>query len=77
MTLAENLRTKYCLTSLKLGGSCLPLAAINEALETAAQIEDHGHASEIAKQIRGLKWEAQAEAPPIYVSEDQTARDAA
>jgi hypothetical protein len=77
MTLAENLRAKYGLTSLKLGGSCLPLAAINEALETAAQIADRGHAPEIANQIRALKWEAQAETPPIYVFEMQTARDAA
>jgi hypothetical protein len=75
MTLAENLRTKYGLTSLKLGGSCLPLTAINEALETAAQIADRGDAPEIASQIRALKWEA--ETPPIYVSEIQTARDAA
>jgi len=77
MTLAENLRTKYGLTSLKLGGSCLPLTAINEALETAAQVADRSHAPEIATQIRALKWEAQGETPPIYVSEIQTARDAA
>jgi hypothetical protein len=77
MTLAENLRTKYGLTSLKLGGSCLPLTAINEVLETAAQIADRSHAPEIASQIRALKWEVQAETPPIYVSEIQTARDAA
>ena len=77
MTLAEDLRTKYGLTSLKLGGSCLPLTAINEALEAAAQIADRSHAPEIANQIRALKWEAQAETPPIYVSEIQAARDAA
>jgi len=36
MTLAENLRTKYGLTSF---GNSLPLLAINNALEAAAQIE--------------------------------------
>jgi hypothetical protein len=77
MTLAENLRTKYGLTSLKVGGNCLPLTAINEALEAAAQIADRGHAPEVASQIRALKWEAQAETPPIYVSEIEIARDAA
>ena len=74
MTLAENLRTKYGLTSLKTGGSCLPLTAINEALEAAAQIADCSHAPEIANQIRALKWEAKM---PTYASEIQTARDAA
>jgi len=74
MTLAENLRTKYGLTSLKTGGSCLPLTAINEALEAAAQIADCSHAPEIANQIRALKWEAKI---PSYASEIQTARDAA
>jgi len=49
----------------------------NEALETAAQIADRSHAPEIASQIRALKWEVQAETPPIYVSEIQTARGAA
>jgi len=73
MTLAENLRTKYGLTSVKLGGSCLALTAINEALETAAQIADRGDAPEIANQIRALKWEAEM---PTYASEIQIARDA-
>jgi hypothetical protein len=77
MTLAENLRTKYDLTSLKSGGSGLPLTAINETLETAAQIADRSHAPEIANQIRALKSEARVETPPIYVSEIQTAGDAA
>jgi hypothetical protein len=40
MTLAEDLRTKYGLTSLKIRGNCVPIAAINEALERAAQIAD-------------------------------------
>jgi hypothetical protein len=74
MTLAESLRTKYGLTSLKVGGSCLPLRAINEALEAAAQIADRGHASEIANQIRALKWEAKITS---YASEIQTARNVA
>ena len=74
MTLAENLRTKYGLTSLKTGGSGLPLAAINEALEAAAQIADQSHAPEIANQFRALKWEATM---PSYASEIQTARDVA
>ena len=38
MTLAEDLRTKYGLTSFKRGSGCLSLMAINEALEAAAQI---------------------------------------
>jgi hypothetical protein len=74
MTLAENLRTKYGLTSLKTGGSSLPLTAINEALEAAAQIADRNHAPGIANQIRALKWEATI---PPYASEIQTARDVA
>ena len=73
MTLAENLRTKYGLTSLKTGGSGLSLTAINEALEAAAQIADRNHAPEIANQIRALKWEAKMP----YASEIQTARDVA
>ena len=74
VTLAENLRTKYGLTSLKAGGSCLPLTAINEALEAAAQIADCSHAPEIANQIRALKWEAKM---PSCASEIQTERDVA
>ena len=74
VTLAEDIRTKYGLTSLKTGGSCLALTAINEALEAAAQIADCSHAPEIANQIRALKWEAKM---PTYASEIQTARDAA
>ena len=62
------------LTSLKAGGRCLPLTAINEALEAAAQIADRSHAPEIANQIRALKWEAKM---PSYASEIQTARDVA
>jgi len=74
VTLAEDIRTKYGLTSLKAGGSCLALTAINEALEAAAEIADRSHAPEIANQIRALKWEAKM---PSYASEIQTARDVA
>jgi hypothetical protein len=56
MTLAENLRAKYALTSLKVRGNCLPLVAINEALEAAAQIADRNQAPAVANQIRCLKW---------------------
>src|SRR5207302_10599039 len=70
----EDIRTKYGLTSLKAGGSCLALTAINEALEAAAQIADRSHAPEVANQIRALKWEAKM---PSYASEIQTARDVA
>ena len=56
MTLAEDLRTKYGLTSLKIGGNCLPLTAINEALERAAQSADRCGAPAAANQIRSLKW---------------------
>jgi len=38
-------------------GNALPLLAINEALEAAAQITDRSHTPEIASQIRALKWE--------------------
>jgi hypothetical protein len=73
MTLAEDLRTKYALTSFKVRGNCLPLMAINEALEAAAQIADRGDAPAIANQIRALKWQAQTP----YASEIYTMRDAA
>jgi hypothetical protein len=66
MTLAEDLRAKYALTSFKVRGNCLPLMAINEALEAAAQIADSSHAPEVANQIRALKWQAQT---PIFASE--------
>jgi len=56
MTLAEKLRTKYDLTSFRLHGNSLPLLAINEALEAAAQIADRADALAVASQIRALKW---------------------
>jgi hypothetical protein len=63
MTLAEEVRTKYGLTSLKIGGSYLPLMAINEALEAAARIADRNDVPEVAKEIRRLKWDAGNSAP--------------
>ena len=56
MTLGEDLRKKYALTSLKPGGNCLALMAINEALEAAAQIADQENAADVASRIRSLKW---------------------
>ena len=56
LTLAEDLRRKYALTSLKLDGSRFPLMAVNEALETAAQIADQENAPHVASRIRSLKW---------------------
>ena len=56
MTIAEDLRRKYALTSLKLDGSCFPLMAINEALEAAAQIAEEENATHAATRIRSLKW---------------------
>jgi hypothetical protein len=64
MTLAEDLCTKYGLTSLKIGGGGrLSLMAINEALEAAAQVADRKQALEVANEIRSLKWEAIDPAP--------------
>jgi hypothetical protein len=56
MTVGEELRTKYALTSLKAKGSSLALLAINEALEIAAKIADQEHAAVAASRIRSLKW---------------------
>ena len=56
MTLGEELRRKYALTSLKSQRDCLPLLAINEALEAAAEIAEQGNAVEVATSIRKLKW---------------------
>ena len=56
MTLAEELRWKYALTSFKARSTCLPLLAINEALEVAAAIADQEHSSVAASRIRSLKW---------------------
>ena len=56
MTLGEELRCRYALTTLKARGSSLALLAINEALEAAAEIAEQEHAPIIAARIRGLKW---------------------
>lgn len=56
MTLGEELRRKYGLTSLKARGECLTLLAINEALESAAEIADQEHSPIVANRIRSLKW---------------------
>ena len=63
MTLAEELRCKYALTSLKAKGSSLALLAINEALQAAAEIADQEHAPIAASRIRSLKWTDQALTP--------------
>ena len=63
MTLAEELRRKYALTSLKAKGSALVLLAINEALQAAAEIADQEHSPIAASRIRSLKWTDQAIMP--------------
>ena len=63
MTLAEELRGKYALTSLKAKGSSLALLAINEALQAAAEIADQEHSPIAASRIRSLKWTDQALMP--------------
>ena len=71
MSLPENHRTKYGLTSTRVHGNTLPLMAINDAHEAAAQIADRGHHAEVASQIRALKWEAEM---PIYASAIRTVK---
>jgi len=56
MTLGEELRRKYALTSLKAKGESSALLAINETLEAAAEIAEQEHAPTIAARIRSLKW---------------------
>ncbi len=56
MTLGEELRSKYALTSFKAKGSCMPLLAMNEALEAAAQIAEQEGSPVAASRIRSLKW---------------------
>lgn len=65
MTLAEELRKKYALTSFKARSTCLPLLAINEALEIAADIADQEHATVAASRIRGLKWSTPTMLPGV------------
>ena len=56
MTLGDELRLKYVLTSLKAKGGLLALQAINETLDAAAEIAEQEHAPVIAARIRSLKW---------------------
>ncbi len=63
MTLGEELRRKYALTSLKAKGPSLVVLAINEALEAAAEIADQEHSPLAASRIRSLKWADTAVAP--------------
>ncbi len=56
MTLAEQLRTKYGLTSLKAKGAALVLIAISETLEAAAEIAEQEDSPMAASRIRSLKW---------------------
>lgn len=56
MTLAEELRNKYALTSFKTKSMSMPLLAINETLEAAAKIADQEHSPIVASRIRSLKW---------------------
>ena len=56
MTLGEELRRKYALTSLKAKGAPLALVAINEGLEIAAEIADQENSPMAAARIRSLKW---------------------
>jgi hypothetical protein len=65
MTLAEELRRKYALTSLKAKSTSLPLLAINEALEAAAAIADQEHSTLVASRIRSLKWTDLAISPGV------------
>ena len=63
MTLAEELRNKYALTSFKTSGMSMPLLAINEAFEFAAEIADQEHSAIVASRIRSLKWVDRSIAP--------------
>jgi len=56
MTLAEELHRKYALTSFKAKCTSMPILAINEALEAAAEIADQEGSSVAASRIRSLKW---------------------
>lgn len=59
MTLGEELRRKYLLTSFQARGEALVLLAINDALEAAAVVADEEHSPTVAARIRTLKWSAQ------------------
>ena len=63
MTLGEELRRKYALTSFKPSGDSMAVLAINEALEIAAAIADQEKATSVATSIRKLKWAERALGP--------------
>jgi hypothetical protein len=63
MTLGEELRRKYALTSFRPRGPSCVLLAINEVLESAAGIADEEHSPLAASRIRSLKWVANATIP--------------
>jgi hypothetical protein len=63
MTLGEELRRKYALTSLRAKGAPLALLAINESIEAAAKIAEQEDAPIIAARIRNLKWADNAIVP--------------
>jgi hypothetical protein len=56
MTIAEEIRRKYALTSFKAKGATMPLIAVNEVLEAAAKIADEEQSPIAASRIRSLKW---------------------
>jgi len=64
MTLAEELHRKYALTSFKAKCTSMPILAINEALEAAAEIADREGSSIAASRIRSLKWIDRGMIPP-------------
>ncbi len=66
MTLGEELRSKYALTSLKAKGAPLAVLAINEALEIAAEIADQENSPMAASRIRSLKWSDNSIAPASF-----------
>ena len=76
MTLAEQLRINYALTSFKTRGSSVVLLAINEALEIAADIADQEHSPLAASRIRSLKWLELGVAPSSAPGFLQTAKRA-
>jgi hypothetical protein len=63
MTLGEELRRKYALTSFKPSGDSMAVLAINEALEIAAGIAEQEKATSVATSIRKLKWAERSLSP--------------
>jgi hypothetical protein len=66
VTLAEELRKKYGLTSLKARGEHLVVLAINEVIELAAEMADQEQSPVAAARIRALKW-AECVSTPVPV----------